>query len=74
MTPQAKLDFALSWLNMHSKLAGQLRKPLVLSEFGKKSSHSCLTQEGNPDKLSLSYRSSYFKKVRLCDHFFRFRL
>jgi len=33
---QAKLDFAVSWLDVHTQLAGRLGKPLVLSEFGKK--------------------------------------
>ncbi|GAB4817240.1 hypothetical protein N2152v2_004286 [Parachlorella kessleri] len=33
---EAKLRFALSWLDVHTQLAGKLGKPLVLSEFGKK--------------------------------------
>ncbi len=50
---QAKLDFALRWVEVHAQLAGQLKKPVVLSEFGK--------QAGEPGA-----RAAYFGKVPAC--------
>lgn len=40
---QAKLAFAEQWLEVHTRLAAELRKPLLLSEFGKKRRGEALT-------------------------------